>query len=76
MPHQAKHPLTVSKRMTAYRNRLRKAGLKPMQIWVPDPAAPGFADKCRAQALSIARHDPAGADAQRFIEATYEWPEA
>ena len=54
---------------------MRAAGLRPVQIWLPDTHAPGFAAKCRAQAEAIARGDPAGAEALDFISATYEWPE-
>ena len=61
--------------MIAYRRRMRAAGLRPVQIWLPDTHAPGFAAKCRAQAEAIARGDPAGAEALDFISATYEWPE-
>ena len=34
-----------------YRARLRAAGLRPIQIWVPDTAATGFADEARRQSL-------------------------
>lgn len=54
---------------------MRAAGLKPVQIWVPDPNAPGFTAKCRRQAQAIAKHDKAGDEALRFIEDVYEWPE-
>jgi hypothetical protein len=73
---RVKKPLSPARRMKRYRDRMRAAGLKPVQIWVPDPHAPGFAAKCHRQALAVARHDPAGAEALRFIEATYEWPDA
>jgi hypothetical protein len=29
------------------------AGLRPVQIWVPDTRAPGFAEECRRQARLI-----------------------
>jgi len=45
------HP--VKQRVQTHRNRLRAAGLKPVQIWVPDPKAPGFAAECRRQSLII-----------------------
>jgi hypothetical protein len=60
--------------MRNYRERLRAAGLRPVQIWLPDTRARGFAKKCRAQAKAIAAHDPAGAELQAFIDASYEWP--
>ncbi|OGR24635.1 MAG: hypothetical protein A2X79_02875 [Desulfuromonadaceae bacterium GWB2_53_15] len=44
---------SVKQRVQTHRNRLRAAGLKPVQIWVPDPKAPGFAAECRRQSLII-----------------------
>jgi len=76
MTRRIKRPVSPANRMTRYRERMRAAGLKPAQIWVPDRHAAGFAEKCRRQARAIAKRDPAGAEAMRFIEATYEWPEA
>jgi hypothetical protein len=43
----------VKQRVNTHRNRLRAAGLKPVQIWVPDSKAPGFAAECRRQSLII-----------------------
>lgn len=45
---------------------LHKAGLRPMQIWVPDTGRPGFIDGCRRQMLAVA--DNADMDMQRFID--------
>jgi Protein of unknown function (DUF3018) len=59
----------------AFRLRMRGAGLREVRIWVPDTRAEGFAAKCAAQAAAIARHDPAGDELQRFIDAAYEWPQ-
>ncbi len=36
-------------RVQNYRAKLREAGLKPVQIWVPDPALPGFEEECLRQ---------------------------
>ena len=43
----------VKERVRSHRDRLRNAGLKPVQMWVPDPKAPGFAAECRRQSLLI-----------------------
>ena len=43
----------VNERVRSHRDRLRNAGLKPVQMWVPDPKAPGFAAECRRQSLLI-----------------------
>lgn len=62
-------------RMTAYRRRMREAGLRPVQVWVPDIRDPAFADACRRQARALAANDPAGDDLLAFVEATRDWPE-
>jgi len=61
-------------RMKQYRERLRAAGLRPIQLWVPDTRAPGFAAECRRQSAALAR-DPAEAEAAAFIEAAGAWNE-
>ena len=38
-----------------YRLRMKRTGLRLMQLWVPDVRAPGFAKECRRQSLLIAR---------------------
>lgn len=48
---------SVTERVSTYRSRQRAAGFKSVQIWVPDPKAPGFAEECRRQSL-IAANDP------------------
>jgi len=63
------------KRMATYRQRMRAAGLRPVQIWIPDSRAPDFAEKCRRQALAVAASDPAGDEIMRFVAGVYEWPE-
>ena len=37
----------------AARAALRKAGLRPITIWVPDTLRTGFAEACRRQSLSL-----------------------
>jgi hypothetical protein len=36
-----------------HREALRAAGLRPIQIWVPDTRRRGFAAECRRQSLSL-----------------------
>jgi len=50
-------PTPISQRVQKRRDALRAAGLRPVQIWVPDIRRPGFADECRSQALRIAETD-------------------
>jgi hypothetical protein len=40
-------------RVQTHRDRLRAAGLRLVQLWVPDSKAPGFAAECRRQSLII-----------------------
>ena len=47
--------LTPKEKQNRYRKRLRRKGLRPVQIWVPDTRAEGFADECRRQARLAAR---------------------
>ncbi len=44
----------TAERVQRHRQRLRAAGLRPVQIWIPDTRRPGFADECRRQSLLIA----------------------
>ncbi len=39
--------------MRRRRDKLRAAGLRPLQIWVPDTRAAGFAEECARQARLI-----------------------
>jgi hypothetical protein len=45
------------KRVQKRREALRAAGMRPVQIWVPDTRQPGFAEECRRQCL-VVRDDP------------------
>lgn len=61
----------VSIRVKKRRDDLRKAGLRPVQIWVPDTRRPGFAAECRRQSLAAAAADAADPDLQDFLDAAF-----
>jgi hypothetical protein len=63
-----KRPKTSRQKVQAHRQRLRKQGLRPIQTWVPDVRAPGFAEEARRQSRAVARSRHARAD-QEFIDA-------
>ena len=65
---QQKRPKTSRQKVAAHRQRLRKQGLRPIQIRVPDVRAPGFAEEAHRQSLAVARSRRAKAD-QDFIDA-------
>jgi surfactin synthase thioesterase subunit len=54
-------------KVRAHRERLRRQGLRPIQIWVPDVRAPSFKAKAHRQSLAVAKGPNAKAD-QDFID--------
>ena len=44
------------------------AGLRPVQLWVPDTRQPGFADECRRQSRVVAEADMADTALQGFLD--------
>jgi hypothetical protein len=62
-------------RVRAHRARLRAQGLRPVQIWVPDVTAEGFAAEAHRQARAVAVSE-AAEDDQAFVDAISEWPGA
>jgi Protein of unknown function (DUF3018) len=44
---------TGARRVQRRRQKLRAAGFRPVQIWVPDTRAPGFAEECARQARLV-----------------------
>lgn len=56
-------------RVQKHRAALRMAGLRPVQIWVPDTRRPGFTAECRRQCLLAAQADSADAAMQQFMDA-------
>jgi hypothetical protein len=75
MARQTSRSVPPPARMANYRQRMRSAGLRPVQSWVPDSRAPDFAEKCRRLAPAVAASDPAGDDITDFIANVYQWPE-
>ncbi|MFI4878882.1 MAG: antitoxin MazE family protein [Steroidobacterales bacterium] len=57
----------VSARVQKHRSALRRAGLRPVQIWVPDTRRAGFAQECRRQSLAI-RKDPLESRTLKWLE--------
>ena len=57
----------ISKRVNKHRAALRAAGLRPVQIWVPDTRQSSFAEECRRQSLML-QNDPQEADVLNWLE--------
>jgi hypothetical protein len=58
----------VSIRVQKRRDALRKAGLRPVQIWVPDTRAKGFEEECRRQARLVAEADRQDVELASFLD--------
>ncbi|OOG21467.1 hypothetical protein B1C78_16140 [Thioalkalivibrio denitrificans] len=43
----------IATRVQKRRNALRKAGLRPVQLWVPDTRRPSFAEECHRQSAML-----------------------
>jgi hypothetical protein len=57
-----------------YRESMRRQGLRPLQIWVPDRNAPGFAEELQRQVRAIVESEQEKDD-MAFVEAiSAEWP--
>ena len=59
-------------KVRAHRARLRTAGLRPVQIWVPEVRSKSFARAAHRQSLAVAASPPARRD-QEFVDAISAW---
>ena len=50
------------------RDALRRAGLRPIQIWVPDTRRPDFAAECRRQSKLASQSDMADVEMMDFMD--------
>ena len=59
---------TPAQRVAKRRATLRAQGLRPIQIWVPDSRAPGFAEECARQAAIVDKANRADPELTRFMD--------
>ena len=59
-------------KVRAHRARLRKQGLRPVQIWVPDARSRAFARTAHRQSLAVAKSPHARED-QEFVDTISAW---
>jgi hypothetical protein len=55
-------------RVRQHRERLRRQGLRPIQIWVPDVRAPEFVAEAHRQSVAVAASE-GEKDDQAFLDA-------
>ncbi len=60
----------IKAKVQRHRESLRLAGLRPVQIWVPDTRRLDFAEECRRQCLIAAQADLGDMEMQQFTDAT------
>jgi len=63
---------TSRDKVRAHRERLRRRGLRPIQIWVPDVRSRTFAREARRQSRLVAG-SPFEREEQAFIDSIAEW---
>lgn len=68
---ESDRPKSSREKVKAYRERLRRQGLRPIQIWVPDVRSPAFKAEARRQSLAVASSEQETQD-QAFIDAISE----
>ena len=62
----------VAQRVQKHRKALRAAGLRPIQIWVPDVSSKRFAVQAHRQSLAVA-NSPYEKHDQAFIDSVADW---
>lgn len=65
-------PKSSRDKVRVHREKLRRQGLRPIQIWVPDVRSPEFAAEAHRQSLAIA-NSRQEKDDQEFIDAISDW---
>jgi hypothetical protein len=58
---------SVSQRVQKHRDGLRAAGLRPVQIWVPDTRRDDFAKECQRQSRLLA-NGPLESDTSEWLQ--------
>ncbi|MCC0807607.1 DUF3018 family protein [Methylobacterium sp. W2] len=54
--------------------RLRRQGLRPVRVWIPNPSSASFAAEAHRQSAAVATSHHAEDD-QNFIDAASHWDE-
>lgn len=62
----------IREKVRAYRARLRRQGLRPIQIWVPDVRSAAFQEEAHRQSVAVAE-SRFEADDQTFIDSVSDF---
>jgi len=55
-------------RVQKHRDAMRDAGLRPVQLWVPDTRRPDFAQQCRRQSQLASQSDAHDVTLNEFMD--------
>jgi hypothetical protein len=58
-------------RVAAHRQRLRRQGLRPVQVWIPDTRTVSFAERAHQDSVAVGSSPMASSD-QGFIDSVSE----
>jgi hypothetical protein len=61
---------SIARSVHRYRARMRRAGLRLVQLWVPDTRARGFAEECRRQSRAATKHRRAEEQVLTWLDQT------
>jgi hypothetical protein len=56
----------ITQRVRKHREQLRAAGLRPVQLWLPDTTSESFRKKCERESLLLA-NDPLEAETLAWV---------
>lgn len=58
----------VNQRVQKHRDALRLAGLRPVQLWVPDTRRQGFEEECQRQSKLVAMSEQPDMSTQQMMD--------
>ncbi len=58
----------VNQRVQKHRDALRLAGLRPVQLWVPDTRRQGFEEECQRQSKLVAMSEQTDMSTQQMMD--------
>jgi hypothetical protein len=68
---ESDRPKSSREKVRAHRERLRRQGLRPIQIWVPDVRSRSFRAQAHRQSLAVAESEFERED-QAFVDSVSE----
>jgi Protein of unknown function (DUF3018) len=61
---------STARHVQRYRTKMRRAGLRLVQLWIPDTKARGFVEECRRQSRAASKHRRAENQVSTWLDET------